>query len=119
MSQPPLTFEQVRHFLDMIARAPGDPLPRRVFAEWLEERGYHEEAKGRATSPRVATGSAAWKTSGPSWTGSGGNSRPRARTGNTTADAGAPGVPHDTRRRLCLTKCSATTSAVSSSRRLS
>jgi uncharacterized protein (TIGR02996 family) len=34
-------------FLRAIAAAPGDPLPRLQFADWLEEHGYHNAGQGQ------------------------------------------------------------------------
>ena len=39
--------QEAEPFLQAIAERPGDAIPRLVFADWLEERGYHREAAGQ------------------------------------------------------------------------
>lgn len=54
-------------FLEAIADRPGDALPRLIFADWLEERGYDREASWQRWSaatgirPLRSGGGAVWR----------------------------------------------------------
>ena len=41
------SFQAIRRFLAAITAAPTDPMPRRVFADWLEGHGFQKEAEGQ------------------------------------------------------------------------
>src|SRR5262245_40445265 len=52
-------LHEAQPFLAAIAERPGDALPRLMFADWLEERGYDQEASDQRL--RAFNGGARWR----------------------------------------------------------